>query len=100
MTESETEPRPPDSNLLCFIHVSMSRHQREADEQFQATVKALAEVVECYFLTGEQDYMLQVAVPNHRHITRLLADLTKCSAVDRLRTSVVLRQVKGAARRP
>ena len=82
---------------LCFVRVSLSHHQRDADEHFRATVRDQAEVIECHFLTGEEDYLLKVAVRDYQDLEPLLTALAKCPGVDRLVTSIVLREVKRAA---
>ncbi len=79
--------------LQCFVQVSLAHHRQDADREFRAAIQNLDEVMECHFLTGQQDYLLKVVVRNYRDLERLLKDLT-CASVDRLLTSIVLNEVK------
>jgi DNA-binding Lrp family transcriptional regulator len=55
----------------------------------------MPEILECHFLTGEYDYLLKVIVANHDHLERFLFErLMKVDGVDRIRTSIVVKEVK------
>ena len=79
--------------LQCFVQVSLVHHRHDADREFKKVIQNLDEVMECHFLTGQQDYLLKVVVRDYQDLERLLKDLT-CSSVDRLLTSIVLNEVK------
>ena len=47
-------------------------------------IKALPEVLECHYLTGEVDYLLKVVVASNDHLERFLFEkLMKVDGVDR-----------------
>ena len=96
MEVTERDRDPSGLAPLCFVRVSLRHHQRDADEHFRATVRDQAEVIECHFLTGEEDYLLKVAVRDYRDLEPFLTALARCPGVDRLVTSIVLRVVKRA----
>ncbi len=48
--------------ISAFINVSLRSQEREALEQFQSRITACPEVMECYLMTGQQDYLLRVVV--------------------------------------
>ena len=79
--------------LQCFVQVSLVHHRQNADRQFREVGQNLDEVMECHFLTGQQDYLLKVVVRDYQDLERILKVLT-CAAVDRLLTSIVLSEVK------
>ena len=88
-------------DLLCFVEVMLAHHRAASVRQFPQRVEALPEVLECYYLTGEVDYLLKVVVANHDHLERLLFDkLMKMAGVDRVRTSIVLKEVKATTSLP
>ena len=61
----------------------------------------MPEVLECHHLTGEADYMLKVVVGNHRELEHFLVDsLTPTTGVDKIRTSIVLNEVKASTALP
>ena len=82
-------------DMLCFVQVTLQRHEPEANKGFKDVVQAMPEVLECYHITGEYDYLLKVAVRNRKHLEEfLLDDLTPVHGMDKIRTSLVLREVK------
>ncbi|MGR3709842.1 MAG: Lrp/AsnC family transcriptional regulator [Alterinioella nitratireducens] len=48
--------------ILAFVQIRLERHSEEVVRQFEARVAGLAEVLECYMLTGGTDYFLKVVV--------------------------------------
>ena len=88
-------------DLLCFVQVLLAHHRPESVEQFPARIRSFPEVLECYYLTGEIDYLLKVVVATHDHLERFLFDkLMKVAGVDRLRTSIVLNELKASTALP
>lgn len=84
-----------DLGLLCFIQVKLAHHQSNAVRIFCDSVRDLPEVLECHFLTGETDYLLKVVAKDHRDLEGFLADkLASIPSVDRLRTSIVMSEIK------
>ena len=82
-------------DLLCFVQVSLAHHEPRTVEGFRDAVKAMPEVLECHYLTGEFDYLLKVVVANHKHLEQFLfEELTKARGVDKIRTSIVLNEIK------
>lgn len=82
-------------DLLCFITVTLRMHKPDELADFIKTVNRLPEVLECFQVTGDYDYILKVAVRNRHDLQRFLMDgLTPLPAVERLHTRVVLTEVK------
>ncbi len=88
-------------DLLCFIQVMLAHHRPGSVERFPGRIRNLPEVLECYYLTGEIDYLLKVVVANHDHLERFLFDkLMKVAGVDRIRTSIALKEIKSSTALP
>lgn len=88
-------------DLLCFVHVMLAHHRPNAVKRFPGRIKGLREVLECHYLTGEFDYLMKVVVANHDHLERFLFEkLMKVDGVDRIRTSIVLKEVKASTSLP
>jgi Lrp/AsnC family leucine-responsive transcriptional regulator len=84
-------------DLLCFVHVTLAHHQPDAVRGFREAIQEMPEVLECHHLTGEFDYLLKVVVANHRQLEHFLVDeLTPAPGVDKIRTSIVLSDVKSS----
>jgi Lrp/AsnC family leucine-responsive transcriptional regulator len=82
-------------DLLCFVHVMLAHHRPNSIRRFPSRIEKMPEILECHFLTGEYDYLLKVLVRNHDHLERFLFEkLMKVDGVDRVRTSIVVKEVK------
>lgn len=81
--------------LIAFISISMDRHTPERFENFDATVSALPEVLECSLITGrDADYQLKVIVRDMEAYQNLLLHrITRIEGVSGVHSSFVLRQV-------
>jgi Lrp/AsnC family transcriptional regulator, leucine-responsive regulatory protein len=81
--------------LSVFIQVSLERQAEKPIEQFQSAVGRFPEIVECYLMTGDSDYLLRVVVPDVQSLEKfILNGLTKISGVANIRSSFALKQVK------
>ena len=78
-----------------FVQVSLERQIEPALETFEEAVLRRPEVMECYLMTGDADYMLRVVVPDLGAFQRFLMDhLTRVPGVSSIRSSFALKQVK------
>lgn len=81
--------------MLCFVHVILERHHTEQVTAFHDTVIHMPEVLECYHVTGDYDYLLKVVLRHRRDLEDFLVEkLSGINGVGRVHTSVVLREVK------
>ena len=88
-------------DMLCFVQVTLQRHEPEAVHRFRKIVQTLSEVMECHHVTGEYDYLLKVIVRNRKHLERFLVEtLTPIPGMDKLRTSLVLSEIKNTIALP
>ena len=78
-----------------FVNVSLKRHQENALNRFEDAVQAVPEIVECYSVSGETDFLLRVVVADVSAYERLLkATLVHLPEVGNLTSTFALRQVK------
>jgi DNA-binding Lrp family transcriptional regulator len=87
-------------DLLCFVLVMLAHHRPDSVKRFRAGVTKMPEVLECHHLTGEFDCLLKLVVANHEELQRFLERLMKVGGVDRLRTSIVLSEIKSVTGLP
>lgn len=77
-----------------FVQISLQRQQGEDLARFEAAVREVPEIMECYLMTGDADYLLRViasdAADFERIHTRLL---TRLPGVARVHSSFALRTV-------
>lgn len=78
-----------------FVHVSLKQQDRQSLDVFSAAIRTKPEIVECYLMTGEADYMLRVVVEDLAKFQTLVVDfLTLIPGVANIRSSFALGQVK------
>lgn len=84
-----------------FVAVSLASHQREQVDRFRDSVRELPEVLECYHVSGEYDYLLKVVAEDiRRYEDFLLNKLTATPNVGTIYTSFVLSTVKHETKIP
>ena len=85
-----------------FVSVQLDRQVDDVLAVFESQIIALPEVVDCWLMTGDRDYLMRVAVANLREFERFLVErLTKVPGVATIQSSIPLRNVKAnAARTP
>ena len=78
-----------------FIQVSLEKQMRNALDTFESSVLARDEVMECYLMTGDADYLLRVVVSDVQSLERFIVDyLAKIPGVASIKSSFALKQVK------
>lgn len=81
--------------LMALVHISMDRHTPERFRNFDATIRAMREVLECLLITGQEaDYQLKVIVQDmDDYQDFLLNKVTRIEGVTGVHSSFVLRRV-------
>ena len=88
-------------DMLCFVSVSLLRHEATQVTEFDKAIQEIPEILECHHLTGEYDYLLKVVAKNTADLEHFLIHiLTPIKGVARIHTSVVLSEVKASAALP
>ena len=78
-----------------FVNVTLEKQIEDRLKLFEAAVAKRPEVMECYLMTGDADYMLRVVCADLAAYERFLMDhLTRVSGVASIRSSFALKQVK------
>jgi DNA-binding Lrp family transcriptional regulator len=78
-----------------FIQVSLEKQMRNALDTFESSVLAREEVMECYLMTGDADYLVRVVVSDVQSLERFIVDyLAKIPGVSSIKSSFALKQVK------
>ncbi len=78
-----------------FIQVALEKQVETALENFEQAVLNRAEVMECYLMTGESDYLLRVMVADIQALEHFILDfLSKVPGVGNIKSSFSLKQVK------
>ena len=77
-----------------FVNVRLEKQIEQALEIFEETVQNWSEVMECYLMTGDSDYLLRVVASDLVAYERFLMDkLTRVPSVASINSSFALKQV-------
>ncbi len=77
-----------------FVSVTLKEQTESALEEFEARIRTLPQVMECYLMTGTADYMLRVVTADLAAYERFLKDhLTRIPAIASIQSSFALKQV-------
>ncbi len=77
-----------------FVSVALKEQSEAALEEFEARIRTLPQVMECYLMTGTSDYLLRVVTSDLAAYERFLKDhLTRIPAIAGIQSSFALKQV-------
>lgn len=81
--------------ISAFASIKLERQREEDLDRFAAAVARWPEVVDCYLMTGQRDYLMRIVVQDLEAYERFLKDkLTRLDGVASIETSFALGQVK------
>jgi len=82
-------------NVVAFIHVAMEKGHIRDLSKFTNAIVGLPEVLECYSVTGDFDYVLKVIARDLKALSDFLMDkLMRQPGVSGVRSSVCLDEIK------
>jgi Lrp/AsnC family leucine-responsive transcriptional regulator len=89
------EPSAIGLDVVAFTEVTLNRHDPLSSERFEKGIVELPQVLECYQLAGQADYLLRTVAPDlasfssfmNRHVLRI-------PGVANVKSTVTLRKVK------
>ena len=84
-----------------FVHIGLRREEQSELAAFEAAIQQIPEVMECYLMTGEFDYLLRVVISDMADFERLHNEsLTRLPGVSRVNSSVAIRTVRKTTELP
>lgn len=90
-----TDPKALGLGLNVFINISLKEQSKESLSEFEDRIAQLDEVMECYLMTGDSDYLIRVAVSDMAALERLILErLTPIPGIEKIRSSFALKQVR------
>jgi len=89
------DPKILGLGLNVFISISLKEQSKEALAQFEQRISEHDEVMECYLMTGDSDYLIRVAVADMGALEKfILEQLTPIPGIEKIRSSFALKQVR------
>jgi len=81
--------------LNVFINISLKEQSKQALAYFEQRIAEHDEVMECYLMTGDSDYLIRVAVQDIGALEKfILEQLTPIPGIEKIRSSFALKQVR------
>ncbi len=88
------EPAALGLGVSVFVSVTLERQIETALEVFARAIRQWPEVMECYLMTGDADYMMRVVVADLPAYERFLMDrLTRIEGIASIKSSFSLKQI-------
>ena len=88
-------PKALGLGLNVFISISLKAQAKAALAEFEQRIAEHDEVMECYLMTGDSDYLIRVAVADIAALERFILDqLTPIPGIEKIRSSFALKQVR------
>ncbi len=82
-------------DLNVFINISLKSQGKESLADFERRISEHDEVMECYLMTGDSDYLIRVAVANIGALEKfILEQLTPIPGIEKIRSGFALKQVR------
>ncbi|MDE2347781.1 MAG: Lrp/AsnC family transcriptional regulator [Gammaproteobacteria bacterium] len=88
-------------DVTILAHVKLASTGREAIEKFEAAIRDRSEVLECYTLTGEWDFLLKIVTKNIKAFEAFYLDyLSRIPYVQSVNSSVAVTVIKESTALP
>ena len=82
-----------DLGLNVFISISLTSQNKGSLAEFERRIAEHDEVMECYLMTGDSDYLIRVAVADIGALEKfILEQLTPIAGIEKIRSSFALKQ--------
>lgn len=89
------DPAAVNLGVTVFVQITLDLQVEGRLDIFERAIAKRPEVLECYLMTGDSDYLLRVVVPDVAAYERFLKQaLTRLEGVASIKSSFALKQVK------
>ncbi|PIT04801.1 ArsR family transcriptional regulator [Bradyrhizobium nitroreducens] len=80
--------------ITAFIQIKLEKQVQTSLESFTRSIDRLAQVMECYLMTGESDYMLRVMAADIEDLEDLIVNkLSRIPGVSSIRSNLALKRI-------
>jgi Lrp/AsnC family leucine-responsive transcriptional regulator len=77
-----------EKDFVAFCHVKLVQHSQDYVVKFEREVRKLDEVLECYHLSGDYDYLLKVLVKDMKSFREFM--VTKLTKIDHIGSTHII----------
>jgi DNA-binding Lrp family transcriptional regulator len=87
--------------VMAFVHVTLDRHGSAWGETFEQAISDLPEVLECFSVTGEADYVIRVVSHDLASFSEFMMNhLLRIPGVTNVKSNISLKKVKQVTELP
>jgi Lrp/AsnC family leucine-responsive transcriptional regulator len=87
--------------IKAIINITLTRQIENAISNFKKEIDKISEIMECYQVTGNADYVLIVMLKDIRDFEALISQrLSKMEEIGQMQTMVILSKIKDSKRLP
>ena len=88
-------PKALGLGLNVFISISLRTQSKQSLADFEQRIAEHDEVMECYLMTGDRDYLIRIAVADMAALEKFIMEqLTTIPGIEKIRSSFALKQVR------
>ncbi len=94
---AQVNPESIGLSVKTFVLVSLAWQKENALNDFLEKIKTIEEIVECYIITGEADFLIKIIckdIPTYEKL--LFKTLSQIEEIERLKTLMTLSTVKNS----
>ncbi|MEX0997397.1 MAG: Lrp/AsnC family transcriptional regulator [Flavobacteriaceae bacterium] len=94
-------PEKVEKSFMVFCQIKLIQHSRPYLTKIEAEVKKLSEVLECYHVSGEYDYILKVLVKDMEAYREfMVTKLTSLNHIGSTQSTFIISEVKSTTAVP
>jgi Lrp/AsnC family leucine-responsive transcriptional regulator len=91
----QLDPQALGQEITIFVNVSLDAHGSNPALRFSESIRDVPEVIECFSLTGETDYLIKARLPSLKAMSEFLMHrLMSLPGVGSIKTSVVVEEIE------
>jgi Lrp/AsnC family leucine-responsive transcriptional regulator len=95
------EPQALGLGVRAMSYVTLTRHGGDEGTAFEREIGSIPEVLECYSVAGESDYMLHIVCADLGVLSeQVLRRITRIQGVGHIRSNIVLNCIKSSTELP
>lgn len=82
-------------DVTAFTEVTLDRHNPMSSEKFERAVEALPQILDCYSIAGQADYIMRIVAPDLASFSDFMSKhLLGMPGVSNVRSTITLRKIK------
>jgi Lrp/AsnC family leucine-responsive transcriptional regulator len=98
---AQVAPSAVGLEVVAFVSLTLAREQFKQVRQVENAIRQFPEIIECYTISGDFDYLLKVVAPDLKSFSSFLTDrLMQVPGVSGVRSTVCLEEIKQASALP